>query len=46
MNALLASGGYDKNVDANGDGVINSLDRLLVMRGRNKLLAWHLWLDD
>jgi hypothetical protein len=46
VNALLASGGYDKDADVNGDGVINTLDRLLVMRGRNRILASHLWLDD
>jgi hypothetical protein len=46
VNALLASGGYDENADVNGDGVINASDRLLVMRGRNQVLASHLRLDD
>jgi len=46
VNALLSSGGYDSDADVNGDGVINTLDRLLVMRGRNQALASGLPLDD
>jgi hypothetical protein len=46
VNALLASGGYDRDADVNGDGAINTLDRLLVMRGRNQALAPGLPLDD
>jgi hypothetical protein len=34
------------NADVNGDGRIDSADRLLVMRGRNQVLASHLVLDD
>jgi hypothetical protein len=46
VSALLASGGYDRDADVNGDGAINTLDRLLVMRGRNQALAPGLPLDD
>jgi hypothetical protein len=46
VNALLSSGGYDSDADVNGDGVINTADRLLVMRGRNQTLAPGLPLDD
>jgi hypothetical protein len=46
VNALLASGGYDSDADVNGDGAINSSDRLLVMRGRNQSLLPSLRLDD
>jgi hypothetical protein len=46
VNTLLSTGGYDVNADVNGDGVINASDRLLVMRGRNQVLAPQLPLDD
>jgi hypothetical protein len=53
VNALLSSGlPFDPdnpshvNADVNGDGVINASDRLLVMRGRNQVLAPQLPLDD
>ncbi len=58
LNALLAATPYDVNrdgiidardwvdADVNGDGLVNSSDRLLVMRGRNKVLATGLHLTD
>jgi transposase len=37
VNDFFATGGYDADADVNG--TVNTLDRLLVMHGRNKALA-------
>ncbi len=47
-NAILAGFGhpYDPNLDANGDGVVNSIDRTLALRAIGRQLGSDLVLDD
>jgi hypothetical protein len=46
IQSVISANGFDLNADVNGDGVVNSTDKLLATRSRGRQLAPSLWLDD